>query len=208
MSMFLAMSGVIGATEEEIEEALRRYALARGAEFYEEPLSPKDDHCLIVSDGINGTTALYPVEFFDWDDASRFLSSDLSKPVFSFHIHDGDFWMYDFFVDGVIVDQFNTVPEYWQELEDDERAAWRGSAEVIARHAVGVSAQDIARYLVQWGDGVLDADERRTAYDDDEYYYGDDWQLCDLMRRLGFDYPVDVRGSVHGKTFRFKCTTD
>jgi len=56
----------------------------------------------------------------EWDESSAFLSRELQAPVFSFHIHDGDLWMYILHVNGLAVDQFNPVPDYWDDQISSE----------------------------------------------------------------------------------------
>ena len=204
MGQFLSMSGVVGGREDSVVDALRAYAKDNGGSLEAETLTTEDDDCLVVSEGAGGATVLYPGEFFDWDSAAQYLSKRLRKPVFSFHIHDGDLWMYSLYENGEVVDQFNPVPDYWQELEDEERRSWQGSAVEVARRVQGLVPEQIANYLVQWGDEVFEATERKKAYPTDTYCYGDDWQLVDFMGKLGLDYPVDDRGDPHGVTYRFK----
>src|SRR5262249_21163919 len=146
----------------------------------EEDLTIEDDGCLAVSEGVGGVTVLYPGDFIDWDSAAQYLSKRLRKPVFSFHIHDGDLWMYLLYANGELVDQFNPLPDYWQELQDEERRSWRGNAAEVARRVPGLTPQQIANYLVPWGDEVFEASERKKAYPTDQYHYGDDWQLIDF----------------------------
>jgi hypothetical protein len=113
--------------------------------------------------------------------------------------------MYVLYEDSEVVDQFNPVPDYWQELEDEERKSWGGNATAIARRVPGLAPEQIARYLLPWGEEVFEAAQRKKAYSSDQFYYGDDWQLVDFMGKLGMDYPVDDRGAPHGVTYRFKC---
>jgi hypothetical protein len=199
------MSGVVGGSEQTVVDALRAYAEHNEGSLQEEELTTEDDGCLVVSEGAGGVTVLYPADFLDWDSAAQDLSKRLRKPVFSFHIHDGDLWMYSLYDDGELVDQFNPVPDYWQELEEDERRSWKGNATEVARRIPGLAPERIAGYLVEWGEEVLEASERKKAYPADQFHYGDDWQLVDFMGKLGLDYPVDDRGAPHGVTFRFKC---
>jgi hypothetical protein len=205
MGMFLAMSGVMGGDEDSVVDALRAYAEANDGCLEEAALTIDDDGCLVISEGVEGVTVLYPGEFFEWDDAAAQLSQRLGKPVFSFHIHDGDLWMYLLYEGGEVVDQFNPVPNYWQELEEDERRSWRGNSDEIARRVPGLTPEQIAKYLVEWDDEVFEAAERKKAYPADQFYYGDDWQLIDFMNKLGLDYPLDDRGAPHGATYEFKC---
>jgi hypothetical protein len=205
MGLFLSLSRVVGGSKEAVIAALRTYAEDYAGSLEEEELTFEDDGCLAVSEGTGGGTVLYPADFFDWNDAAQHLSKRLGKPVFSFHIHDGDLWMYLFYDNGEVVDQFNPLPDYWQELEDDERRSWKGNATEVARRVPGLAPEQIAAYLVQWGDEVLEASGRKKAYATDRFYYGDDWQLLDFMDKLGLDYPLDDQGALHGVTFRFQC---
>jgi hypothetical protein len=145
---------------------------------------------------------LYPDGFSDWDDLSKFLSLELKKPVFSFHIHDGDLWMFVAFNDGEEVAWFNPIPDYWGQIDDAERDRWAGNAQAVASLVSGLDAATIERYFVPWAEDVLSAEQK--SYDDDEFAIGVDWQLIDFMRRLGFVYPLDETGNPTGETFYLK----
>ncbi len=194
----------IDRDEDSVVRVLRAYTRYKDGSMDEAKLTTEDECCLVVSAGIVGVTVLYPGEFFGWDDAAIFLSKVLEKPVFSFHIHDGDLWMYVLYENGEAVDQFNPMPDYWQELDDDERQTWKGNASEIACRIPGISPEQITRYLIQWGDDVFESEERKKAYPTDDFFYGDDWQLVDFMRKLGFDFPLDDHGTPRGVTFQFK----
>lgn len=204
MGLFLSMTGVIAGSAETVVGALRAYAEANGGSLEAAELTTDDEGCLVISEAAAGVTVLYPDGFLGWDSASRFLSERLNKPVFSFHIHDGDLWMYLLFDKGAIVDQFNPIPDYWEKLDDAERRSWRGNASEVANRVPGLSPEQISEYLVEWGDEVLDSDEPKKAYPTDEFHYGKDWQVVDFMAKLGLDYPFDDQG-LRGTTYRLKC---
>jgi hypothetical protein len=203
MGLFLSMSGVIGCRDGSVVDALRAYAEGNDGLLETAELTTEDDGCLVVSEGAAGVTVLYPSDFFEWDSAAQYLSQRLKQPVFSFHIHDSDLWMYSLYEKDKVVDQFNPVPDYWQELDADERLSWQGNAFEVAKRVPGLSPDQISNYLVQWGDGVFE--ERKKAYPTDRFHFGDDWQLVDFMNKLGLDYPIDDRGAPHGITYRFEC---
>lgn len=184
MGLFLAMSSIVGANQAEVEACTAAYAASRGGSFDQtsDELSEAEESRLLESPG--GVTLVYPDGFFDWDELSAKLSIDLNKPVFSFHIHDGDFWMFVLFVNGEEAAKFNPVPDYWDELEPEERAEWLPDPEVVARFVPGIRAEQIAPYLVEWPLEGLSG----NAHPDDEYGYGE-WQVVDFMRQLGFQYP-------------------
>jgi hypothetical protein len=203
MGLFLAMSGVISANQAEVENAMRKFAANNNGSLKEKQLSSDNENCLIISKGSNGITVMYPNEYVTWDETSEFLSRELGKPVFSFHIHDGDLWMYQLFDKGEFVDRFNPVPDYWQELEEDERTEWRGDAEKVAKHIPGLNPGIIANYFIFWGAEIFESSDRKKAYPDDNYFFGDDWQLVDFMQRLGLTYPMDDNGAVLGTTYEY-----
>jgi hypothetical protein len=204
MGQFLSMSCVVRGREDAVVEALRELAEENDGSLEPVDLSIEDKGCLVVSQDVGGVTILYPSDFFSWDNASQFLSDRLETPVFSFHIHDSDLWMYSLFEDGELVDQFNPVPDYWRPIDENERRSWQGNAVEVARRVPGLKAAEIARYLVPWGDDVLEATEPTKAYPTDEHSYGDDWQLTDFMGKLGFDLPIDEAEAVRGVTYRLR----
>lgn len=202
MGLFLSMSGVVGASGADVESALKEYATARGGRF--EPTTKKSPswEVLILCESDGNTTVVYPGEFFQWDDAAAHLSRSLDVPVFSFHIHDDDLWMYILFVAGEAVDQFNPIPDYWDgSLSDEDRRHWKGSPAVIARWGSPVQEDAIRDYLVPWN---LEDDDPGKAYEDDEYAYGDCWQLVDFMRKLKISYPFTADGRPVGSTYVFE----
>lgn len=200
MGLFLAMSAVVGATESLVEAALRDYFESNGEVLEKEPLCRDAENSIVVSESAGGVTVLYPADFLDWDDAAQHLSHRVGRPVFSFHIHDGDFWMYVLFENGEVVDRFNPLPDYWQTVDDDERVAWQGDTTKIIQRIPSLEPNQIANYLQQWDIEAYGSDARIKAYPTDQFYYGDDWQLIDFMRKLDFTYPIDDQGEPRGAT--------
>lgn len=187
MGLFLCMSSVVGADKAAVAASLQSFIKGHGGTFREDPTAESEDRTAFIAQSARGTSVLYPVYFEYRDEASAHLSTNLGKPVFSFHEHDGDFWMFTLFVNGEPAARFNPIPEYWGELDEDEAASWLPSEQEIAAHVPGVDATTLSPYLVRWpDDGSLDG---KKAHADDEFTYGEDWQLTDFMRRLGFVYP-------------------
>jgi hypothetical protein len=188
MGMFLSLSGVIGKTSAEVIQSLKNYAQQNGGGL--EPAEHLDiDHenACVVGQSEKSVTIQYPYYYSEWDKTSEFLSAELKAPVFSCHIHDGDFWMYVLFVNGEVADQFNPIPDYWDEdTSKQEINAWKGNGLKVSHLMEGLLARDIERYLVRWD---LDADPVK-AYPDDTYE-NEEWQLLDFMRKVGLVYPLD-----------------
>lgn len=204
MGLFLSMSGVASDDRGTIEDALRSYAVSHQGHFERLQKSAEfPDAMVIANSGTGSTTVLYPGEFFSWDEATKHLSQSLQVPVFSFHIHDDDLWMYILFANGEEVDWFNPIPDYWiEDISDDEVQQWAGNASVVAKVWPSVSKAAITNYLARWD---LDADDSVKAYSDDEFCFNDCWQLVDFMRKLGLVFPLDERGAPHGETYHFEC---
>jgi hypothetical protein len=197
---FLSLSGIIGSDQDAVMEALSAYAERSGHSLWRAELMTDDEGCLVSAQSRSGVTVLYP-NGVPGTAESQFLSERLGAPVFWFHIHDGDFWMYSLFERGVVVDQFNPVPDDWESDEDAELEAWAGNAHEVAKRITGLVPEAISNYLVPWDESLVQ-DGSRKAYATDRFCYGDDWQLVDFMDKIGFAYPVDDHGTIIGATYK------
>jgi hypothetical protein len=200
MGLFLALSGVIGASANDVQAALSEFAESRSGGFQLAKGTTDDPNIGVITRGCRNTTVLYPDGFCEWDDASKHISAKLDKSVFSLHIHDGDLWMFVLFQNGEDVGRFNPIPGYWEELPPDERVKWQGDACLITGLVPGVSAGAIAKYFVEWD---LEQEDPVKAYPDDKFTICDCWQMCDFMKKIGLEYPMGDDGSILGETFRF-----
>lgn len=201
MGLFLAMSGIVGADKAGVEAALRSFVDTRSGSLQRAARSTEDpDTLVLVGDG-SRCSVLYPSGFLKWDEASRYLSLQLSVPVFSFHIHDGDLWMFLLFDKGEQVAQFNPLPEYWDDsISDEERTSWAGDAASIASRLPDVAPEAISPYLRHWD---LDEEDPGKAFPGDQFPFNDCWQMCDFLKRIGLTYPLDDTGQVLGETYEF-----
>ncbi len=201
MGNFLALSGVIGKTETEVLNSLKNYASSvEGGIVPDNTLDSENDNCCIIQEENGNTTIFYPYGYLEWDASSKFISKELNAPVFSFHIHDGDLWMYILYYNGQVVDQFNPIPDYWgEDLGEDEIESWKGNASAIAKYIPYINIKDIDNYLVSWD---LDEEEDTKAYPTDEYGK-EEWQLVDFMAKLKLPYPIDDEGKPKGHTYKY-----
>jgi len=203
MGLFLSGSGVCGASVADIEKALNSYQSKKQREFCPAQVSEVQSNTLIISESPEKRVfVLYPSEFFEWDELSQYLSLELNCATFSFHVHDGDLWMFVFFVNGEEMTRFNPIPNYWDDgISEEEMDSWRGDSAIISRYWPGVDPESIDRYFVRWN---LDAPNQERAYPEDEFSYGCDWQMCDFIKKLGLTYPMDDKGNISGKTYHFQ----
>lgn len=200
MGNFLALSSIIGKTKNEVITSLTNYTISVNGGLQEESnIDSSTDNCCIIDEENGNVSVFYPNGYSEWDDSSAYLSKELNATVFSFHIHDGDFWMYVLYNNGQIIDQFNPIPDYWDEtISDEEMESWKGNANILAQYLKNVTPSDIDKYLVRWD---LDEEETEKAYSTDEYGQ-EEWQLIDFMNKLSLPYPVDFDGNPQGLTFK------
>ena len=202
MGLFLALSGVIGQTQEATIAALKKYAAQSVAKMEPAEYDADDDELCVVAEENGNTTVFFLDGYFGMDQASEFLSEELGAPVFALHIHDGDFWIYTLYHNGQVVDQFNPIPDYWDDdISDEELANFQGDAAIVAKYVPAIQAQDIDKYLVRWD---LEAVSPPKAYPTDEFAQ-EDWQLIDFMKRLQLPYPV-ADDLPSGQVFRISKT--
>jgi hypothetical protein len=110
MGNFLAISSIIGKTKNEVITSLTNYAISVNGGLQEESnIDSSTDNCCIIDEENGNVSVFYPNGYLEWDDSSAYLSKELNATVFSFHIHDGDFWMYVLYNNGQIIDQFNPI---------------------------------------------------------------------------------------------------
>ena len=174
--------------------SLSTYTAGRGGSF-EVCDEPAEAETARIAAGTAGSTVLYPDSFFDWDDASEKLSVDLATTVFSFHIHDGDLWMFVAFDRGAEVVKFNPEPDYWEELTSQERAAWLPMSEEVAALVPNVQPSRLSPYLRHWPEDGIDG----KAHPEDDFGF-EDWQLVDFVRELGFVLPEPGNSSSYRMT--------
>lgn len=199
MGMFLSLSGVIGKSNSQVESSLREYLNTKSGGLTPKKLDHLDDNCSILAEGENGTTIFYPYGFMQWDESSLFLSENLNCPVFSFHVHDGDFWMFMLYNNGELIDQFNPIPDYWDEnITKKEIEEFSGNPELISQIIESVEVKTISNYFNRWD---LET-ESLKAYPDDEFE-NEDWQLVDFMRKIGLEYPLNDSDKPKGKVYEF-----
>lgn len=174
MGHFMQLGGVL-ESEQNVQRAVEglkaSHEIFNSVGYYSE----KDDRVLLFFDDYDSGA----------EEALEELSRKLETAAFYFHIHDGDLWMYHFYVKGVELDKFNTQPDYWEELTDEQKKAWAGKPAVIEAHWSDVRKEDIERYFLHHNDNSIS----EKAYPEDEFEPWDIWQLTDFTAKLGIPYP-------------------
>lgn len=134
-----------------------------------------------------GTSILFNEECGGFEDLAEAISKETQKPILLLYIYDGDFWGYSLYDNGVEIDRFNPMPDYFEEASEAQMEKEKGNAEIIAKY-FHVEKADIEKYLIFWTDELLESEDGQKAYEDDEFSIGEDWQMADFMRKLGYPY--------------------
>lgn len=130
----------------------------------------------------------------------RLVGAALGVPWIETRIQEGALWDYSLYEGANDVDEFSTLPEYW---EDDEQAAEKkdlGNPDLLAR-LWNVPKERVERYVRHWGmepldDGVFDTKLKGKAYDSDKHGYGSIYQMFDFLSALGAVDPM-AHGILH-----------
>jgi hypothetical protein len=202
MGLFLDLLGIASSDSQAVELALRQYVNEHGGRLVLENTAGGDLDTIAIADSPQHNVSLvHSGSYTNWDAVAAYLSLRLAVSAFYFHIHDGDLWMYTFYVNGVLKDQFNPIPDYWDDsITDEERQQHAGSATTLCAYWPDVQPTALQNYLTTWD---VDGEDELFAYPDDQYPYGDAWQVLDVMAKLGLQYPFGDDGErVAGHIFR------
>ena len=118
------------------------------------------------------------------EEKAAIISAERNCPVLSAYIYDGDFWGYTLYINGEKRNEFSTLPEYF---EEGEALIRHQTADLLLlSQSFAVAPEQIEKYLYNWTNEMID--EGYTAYENDEFSYGDAWQVVDFLGALGFRY--------------------
>ena len=183
MGLFLQAAVIPDCTEDAVREACSRAAAQQPSGGYGMELRP--DACRYAVHG-TGVSMLFNEDCAGFEDMAGALSVETGCPVLLLYIYDGDFWGYFLCDKGEVVDTFNPMPDYFEEAPEEERDEMKGNASLIAQY-FHVDVSSIDNYLRFWTVEVFE-EEGKKAYADDEFDIGEDWQMADFMRKLGYPY--------------------
>jgi hypothetical protein len=201
MGLFLDMLGIAATTSARVEQVFHHSVTIRGGTLVPDDAVDDDLNAVTIAESPQGNvTLVHTGSYTEWDVVAAELSQQLRQPVFRFHIHDGDIWLYTFYVGGILTDSFNPVPAYWSDaITDEERQAQAGNVAVLCANWPKLQPWMIEEYLITWD---TELDWERYAYDEDAFPQGDPWQVTDFMAKLGLVYPFDDEQQTSGNTFR------
>jgi hypothetical protein len=123
---------------------------------------------------------------WDWKvprEAQLFVSRSLGCPGFLIFVYDGNYWGYEFFDRGEVIDHF--VQEATGEPIGFPGEDCRGNPHVVAARLPFLRVEDIAAYLVQKRDWVIPEGMDVPARLGDEFRRFDECAVLDFLRMLG-----------------------
>ncbi len=195
MGLFLQVAIMPGCKKAEartaVEEVAKKYSCSfdelESGDFTEEDLIISElipDECQYAETAA-GVSILFNDDCIGYDALAKAVSEAAGKVCLLLYIYDGDYWGYELYDKGEILDRFNPMPDYFEEVSEEKIEQLKGDARIIAGQ-FHVEQASIERYLVRWSADVMD----EKAYQDDEFGY-EDWQMADFMRKLGYPYDFD-----------------
>jgi len=190
MGLFLTMMACKGPSRDKVIEAIKNILSQRGLYFDSQTkvdgITGKNNLFEITNE-TNGWIQVFGPEVPD-DKLTQSLSEKLNVPVFQFHIHDGDLWMYELFVSGKLVDRYNPTPDYWSQVSDEERNSWKGNSKVLSS-VLNIQESSVKPYLIPWTQEMLNSTSQPKAFPEDEFNITSEWAMVDFQKKLGIEYP-------------------
>ncbi|GAA2567136.1 hypothetical protein GCM10010435_45970 [Winogradskya consettensis] len=164
------------------------------AENVDEQSPPTENDVRVYSPTGGWTVILWPTPFSELA-AAEFVSRRLGTLASSVSLYDGDYWRHMLLRNGVTLDRFASLPDYFAESRQDADRLRRkyASRPATVADAVGIPVEQVTPYLTPVKlDDIEDLDiERGTAFPDDEFELDDPWVFVDFWRHFGPHYPQD-----------------
>jgi len=194
MGLFLQTAIIPDCGEEEAKNAIAAVA-GKYSQELEAPGSGKTPEYSIINlipnecrfqTSERGVCILFNEDCIGYEALAGAISKEAGKAVLLLYIYDGDYWGYFLYDKGTEIDRFVPMPDYFDEVPEEEMQQMKGNAEVIAEY-FHVNKASFEKYLVFWTEDMME-DYSAKAYEDDEFGQCEDWQMTDFMRKLGYPY--------------------
>ena len=198
MGLFLRYNLFYGVSPQAVYDVYAGFYRERGMSLAPEGKSLGEAYELYQRDG--DWTVLRWNKGWEWvvrREAQLHVSRKLRCPGFLVFVYDGDYWAYEFFEDGVVLDCFVQSPdesERWFPVE-----SCRGDTAIVTKHLPFLDRDILERYLVQtpsW-DEFDNAENPRQAWleayqardvkvqPSDEFTVFAECAVLDFLRYLG-----------------------
>jgi WD40 repeat protein len=94
-------------------------------------LASKMDLRFLVGPDLGGWVGLYPAGHGQDTRIGREMARKLTGELFHFLVHDDDFFVYEYYRDGKLVDRYNSRPDYFQQVSASDFRNQRGRPELF-----------------------------------------------------------------------------
>lgn len=89
------------------------------------------DNRFLVGPALNGWVSIFPNNSGQSDKVSAEIAKRISDDVFHLIVHDDDIFSYYFYRKGTLVDHYNSCPNYFHEVSDEEKRQCEGQPELF-----------------------------------------------------------------------------
>ena len=96
-----------------------------------EQLALRCDAKFLLGPALNGWISILPGGSGPNESLSMEIAKNLGCDIFHLAVHDDDIFLYYFYRDGKLVDQYNSCPEYFEETPDEENEESQGHPELF-----------------------------------------------------------------------------
>lgn len=171
MGMFMETAIIQNCGADEVKAVLKQMEAFPGMDL-------KPEECRFQEMN-GGVCVLFNEYCAGYGNFAKALSEKLAGPVLHLYMYDGDFWGYFFCENGELLDEFNPMPDYFEEASEEERRRLAGNAALLAER-FQADEEALAGLLGTWTKDMMENDETGRC---------DCWAMADFMDRLGWSYP-------------------
>jgi len=126
----------------------------------------------------------------------EFISKSLLKPALFLFQGSDEFWYYELFIKGNMVDTMysNLNIDIDRKKTPGIYKEKNGSPDTLAQYW-SCNKAIIENYYRNRGD-LNEHELNKKAYPEDEFTFGDEWQIIDFMDKLNIKYPFNENGKI------------
>jgi tetratricopeptide (TPR) repeat protein len=118
MGAFYGSIHVRTENSDAVRKALEQVAKEAGCNF-------------LIGPALNGWISVFPSDSGQNDQISANIAKLVPDDIFHLIVHDDDIFTYDFYRDGRLIDQYNSCPDYFEEVSDEEKQRCQGRPELF-----------------------------------------------------------------------------
>ncbi len=94
-------------------------------------VAKESDNRFLVGPALNGWVSIFPNNSGQSDDISSQIAKLIPNDIFHLIVHDDDIFSYYFYRNGTLSDQYNSCPDYFHEVSDEEKRQCKGRPELF-----------------------------------------------------------------------------